>query len=63
MSGLTVTARPNTFMYRASKFVGRNRAGAIAATIIVIAIIAGVAATLWQARVARAERAKAEKRF
>jgi non-specific serine/threonine protein kinase/serine/threonine-protein kinase len=63
LSGLTVTARPNTFMYRASKFVGRNRAGAIAAVIILLAIIAGVAATLWQARVARAERAKAEKRF
>ena len=63
LDGLTVTARPNTFAYRASKFIGRNRAGVIGAAILLLAIIAGVAATLWQARVARAERAKAEKRF
>ena len=63
MQGLTVTARPNTFGYRASKFIGRNRVSAVAAAIIFVAIVGGVAATLWQARVARAERANAEKRF
>ena len=63
IQGLTVTARPNTFGYRASKFIGRNRVSVAAAVIIIIAIILGVAATLWQARVASAERAKAEERF
>jgi len=63
MQGLTVTARPNTFSYRASKFVGRNRVSVFAAAIILLAVVAGVGATLWQARVARAERANAEKRF
>lgn len=63
LHGLTVTARPNTFSYRASKFVGRNRAGVVAAAIVILAVIGGVATTLWQARVAQAERAKAEKRF
>lgn len=61
--GLTVTARPNTFSYRASKFVGRNRVSVVAAALILLAVIAGVIATLWQARVAQTERAKAEKRF
>ncbi|HYP51375.1 MAG TPA: serine/threonine-protein kinase, partial [Pyrinomonadaceae bacterium] len=61
--GLPVTARPDTFSYRAEKFIKRNRTSAIAGTLILLAIAAGIVATLWQARVARAERAKAEKRF
>ncbi|MFZ1699771.1 MAG: serine/threonine-protein kinase [Pyrinomonadaceae bacterium] len=63
LSGMTITARPNTFAYRTSKFVARNRFGVIAGAIVILAIIAGVVTTLWQAQVARAERAKAEKRF
>ncbi len=63
LQGLTVTARPNTFTYRASKFVGRNRASVVAAAIVLLAVIAGIVATLWQARVASVERSKAEKRF
>ncbi len=61
--GLPVTARPNTFSYRAEKFIKRNRASVFAGVLIVLAIIAGIAATLWQAQVAKVERAKAEKRF
>ena len=61
--GLPVTARPNTFTYRVEKFVMRNKAGVIGAGLVFIAIIAGVIATVWQGRVAQAERAKAEQRF
>lgn len=61
--GLPVLARPNTFLYRAEKFIKRNRASVIGGVLISLAIVLGIAATLWQARVARAERAKAEKRF
>ena len=61
--GLTVSARPNTFSYRASKFVSRHKIGAAATVTVLLAIIAGLAATLWQARIAQTERAKAEKRF
>ncbi|MGI8787429.1 MAG: protein kinase domain-containing protein [Pyrinomonadaceae bacterium] len=60
LKGLPVTARPNTFSYRAEKFFRRNRASAIAGILILLAIIGGIVATLWQARVAQAERAKAE---
>ena len=61
--GLPVTARPNTFAYRAEKFISRNKASVIGGSLIILAIIGGIVATLWQARVARAERTKAEKRF
>ena len=61
--GLPVTARPNTLSYRFEKFFKRNKASVFAAGLIVLAIVAGIAATLWQARAARAERARAEKRF
>ena len=61
--GLPVSARPNTFSYRAGKFIKRNRASVTAAALIVLAIIGGIAATLWQARAAQAERVRAEKRF
>lgn len=61
--GLPVTARPNTFFYRAEKFVKRNMPAVIAGGLVCLAIIGGIIATLWQAQIARAERVKAEKRF
>lgn len=59
LDGLPVTARPNTFGYRASKFVARNRVAAAAAAMIGIALVGGIIATAWQARVARLERDRA----
>jgi len=61
--GLPVGARPDTFTYRAEKFIRRNSFSVVAASLILVVIVAGTIATLWQARVAQAERAKAEKRF
>jgi non-specific serine/threonine protein kinase/serine/threonine-protein kinase len=61
--GLPVTARPNTFTYRVEKFFIRNKAGVIGGGLVIIAIIAGVIATVWQGRVAQTEREKAEQRF
>jgi eukaryotic-like serine/threonine-protein kinase len=63
LDGLPVTARPDTFSYRAEKFIKRNSFSVLAGTLIFLAIIGGVAMTLWQARVAQAERTKAESRF
>ncbi|HEY0458382.1 MAG TPA: tetratricopeptide repeat protein [Pyrinomonadaceae bacterium] len=57
--GLPVTARPNTFSYRAEKFFKRNRAGVIAGTLIVLAIIGGIIATFRQSRIAALERDRA----
>ena len=61
--GLTVAARPSTFRYRAGKFIRRHRAGVVAAALVLLALVAGMFATLWQAGVANAERARAQKRF
>ena len=63
LEGLPVTASPDTIGYRAKKFVRRHRAGALAAAVVVITLLTATVITAWQARVARAERAKAEQRF
>ena len=57
--GLPVTARPHTFSYRAEKFIKRNRASVVAGILILLTIIGGVVGTVWQARVAAAERDRA----
>jgi eukaryotic-like serine/threonine-protein kinase len=63
LEGLPVTATPDTVSYRAGKFIQRNKAAAAAAAVVVIVLLAATAITSWQARVARTERAKAERRF
>ena len=63
LSGLPVRARPNTFAYRAEKFVKRNRLGAAAGLLILLTLICGIAATVWQARRTEQQRARAERRF
>lgn len=63
LESLPVRARPDTFAYRAGKFVRRNRTSVAAASLIFLALIGGIVATAWQARVARAEHARAERRF
>ncbi len=58
-----VSARADTTWYRASKFVRRRRGPIAAAAAIALLLVGGVAATLWQARRAEMERARAERRF
>ncbi len=62
-SGLPVSARKDTFGYRAGKFLRRHRAGVAAAVVVLLAIVGGLTATTWQARVAETERARAERRY
>ena len=45
-----VQARPDTLSYRTAKFVRRHRGGVAATTLCVVAIIAGLVGTSWQAR-------------
>ena len=63
LAGLPVSARKDTLRYRAAKFVGRNRMAVAAAATTIVALVAGIIGTTWQARVARAERQQAEQRF
>jgi tetratricopeptide (TPR) repeat protein len=58
-----VKARRPSFGYVARKFVRRHRTGAAVAAALVALLIGGVAAVLWQARVAERERARAQQRF
>jgi serine/threonine-protein kinase len=54
-----VIARPDTRGYRAAKFIRRHKAGVAAATLVFFVLSGGIAATLWQAHVARLERDRA----
>ena len=63
LAGLPVIARKDTFGYRTGKFVRRNRAAVVAAALTFVALVAGIIGTTWQARVAHAERQRAEQRF
>ena len=54
-----VSAQPRGWRYRSAKFVRRHRVAVAAAALVGIAVCGGIAATLWQARVARAEAANA----
>jgi len=60
---LPVAARKGTARYRAAKFVLRHRSGLAATSLLILSLAAGLIATLWQARIARSERARAERRF
>ncbi len=63
LSGRPVRARHDTFTYRAGKFIRRQKVGVTAAAVILVTLLVGIIATAWQARVARAERARSERRF
>jgi len=63
LDGLPVRARPDTFGYRAGKFVRRNRVPVAAGALVVLALVGGTVATAYQAREARAAQARAEHRL
>jgi serine/threonine protein kinase len=60
LSGRPVLARPDTFLYRSSKFLQRNRLGASAAALLALSIGLGVWSTVQQTAVARRESALAQ---
>lgn len=59
LAGLPVQARPDAMGYRIRKFMQRHRTGVVAATLVVLALLGGLGAALWQANVARQEAATA----
>ncbi len=70
LAGRPVVAQPDTFSYRSGKFLRRNRLAVSAAALLFLTLVGGVVATAWQARRAtiqehraRAEQARAERRF
>ncbi|CAN5328607.1 hypothetical protein BH10ACI3_BH10ACI3_20990 [soil metagenome] len=63
LTGLPVMARPATFGYTAAKFFERHRVPAAFASVALVAVFLGFSVAVWQAYVARQERARAERRF
>ena len=55
-----VLAQPDRAAYRAARFVRRNRVPVAVTGTLLLALLAGLAGTAWQARVARAEQHRAE---
>lgn len=58
-----IAARAHTWTYRTHKFIRRNRLAVVATAAVAVALIAGLAMTLWQARIARQNYERAERRF
>ena len=63
LEGRPVRARGATFTYRTGKFVRRNRVAVAAGALVAAALVVSLGVSLRQTRVARAERALAERRF
>ncbi|MEP6946940.1 MAG: serine/threonine-protein kinase [Acidobacteriota bacterium] len=61
--GLPVSARPDTFAYRATKFVQRNRFPVAMSALILLLLIGGIIGTTWQAARAAQQQKIAEQRF
>ena len=63
LDGLPVIARQGTVAYRGAKFMKRHKAGVLAVALVFLALVAGMAAVLREARIAGIERTRAERRF
>ena len=58
-----VHARPPTWSYRTSRFIGRNRVAVAAGVLVTVSMLGGLAASLWQASLAREQSSRANRRF
>lgn len=63
LDGRTIRAQKDSFIYRTGKFIRRNKIMVGALTLVALSLLVGFAVALWQAKVARRERARAESRF
>jgi eukaryotic-like serine/threonine-protein kinase len=63
LDGLPVRARAGTWSYRASKVARRHRAAVVAGALVVVSLVAGIVVTAREARIAQANRRRADARF
>jgi len=60
---LPIVARKDTLAYRASTFIARHSVAVALTSVAMVAIVLAMASTLYEARIARLERARSERRF
>ncbi|MEO8679225.1 MAG: protein kinase [Vicinamibacterales bacterium] len=63
VDGLPVAARKGTWNYRAGKFARRHRTMVAAAMLVLLTLVSGIIVTAREARIAEAQRRRAEARF
>ncbi len=63
LAGLPVSARPDTWAYRTGKFVRRHALAVGATAAVAVSLVAGLVMAEREARIARAERERAEQHF
>jgi serine/threonine protein kinase len=63
LDGAPILARPQTFGYRASRFIRRHRLAVGAAALVFMSLVVGLGAAVWQQRIASRERQRADRRF
>ena len=61
--GLPVSARRGTFSYRSGKFIKRNKLSLAVTAVFALVVLAGVVAIVREARIARIQQTRAERRF
>ncbi len=61
--GLPVSARRGTFSYRSGKFIKRNKLSLSVTAVFALVVVAGVVAIAREARIARIQQTRAERRF
>lgn len=61
LEGRAVQAQPDSSGYRLRKWIGRHRLATAAAAAFVAVVVAGATISVWQARIAVAERQRAER--
>jgi eukaryotic-like serine/threonine-protein kinase len=62
LDGRPVEARRGNIRYLATKFIRRNKLPLVAASFVMITLIAGIGGVLWQTHIANVERRRAEAR-
>jgi serine/threonine protein kinase len=63
LEGMPVRARPDTILYRTGKFARRHKTAVASAVLVFVTLVAGILLTARQARIAEAQRVRAERRF
>jgi hypothetical protein len=61
LDGRPIGARPPTFRYLAGRFVRRNTIPVVAASLLLVTVLAGLVSSLWLARAASIERDRARR--